>query len=302
MFPSPPRILARHENRGSAALIAIGLLILIGISVLIPVLKEEERLAERRKRVWNEGVAVGGVIEAKTKSRIGRKEVRYRYRVDGRDHVGERIIVHVDDFNPLKVGDPIMLRIDPKEPQFSVTALDVAPSFADRIPGELLIALVFSAGGLAALYGFFLRRILRYGIEVPCTVQATDSPTIVRVTYTWRGVTRTRLVEGKCISEGEPGAVLLDPAFPSRPLLGMHCRFNPSGTRAPSSMGALRRRWARAMLPGTVGAWVAWGLLSLLTGESMSPLLRTACILVVAIVLTFIGSRSDGDSPDDPGE
>ncbi|MCH7925183.1 MAG: hypothetical protein IIC51_06580 [Planctomycetes bacterium] len=47
-------------------MIAIGLLILIGISVLIPVLKEEERLAERRKRVWNQGVAVGGVIEAKT--------------------------------------------------------------------------------------------------------------------------------------------------------------------------------------------------------------------------------------------
>ena len=65
MFSSPPRILARHENRGSAALIAIGLLILIGISVLIPFLKEEEQLAERRKRVWNEGVAVDGVIEAK---------------------------------------------------------------------------------------------------------------------------------------------------------------------------------------------------------------------------------------------
>jgi hypothetical protein len=62
-------------------------------------------------------------------------------------------------------------------------------------------------------------------------------------------------------------------------------------------MHDLRRRWASAMLPGTVGAWVAWGVLSLLTGESMSPHLRTACMLVVAIMLTFIGSRSDGDSP-----
>ncbi len=282
-------------------MIAIGLLILIGIGVLIPALKEEEQLAERRRRVWNEGVAAGGIIDAKTKSQIGRKEVRYRYSVDGRDYVGERVIAHVDDFDPLDVGDPIMLRIDPKEPQFSVTALDVAPSFEDWIPVELLVAIVYAASGLAALYGLFLRRILRYGIEVPCTVQATLSPTIVRVTYAWRGVTRTRLVEGKCRSEGEPGAVLLAPTFPSRPLLGMHCRFNPSGTRAPSSMHDLRRRWASAMLPGAVGAWVTWGLLSLLTGESMSSHLRTACMLVVAIVLTFIGGRSDGDSPRQSG-
>ncbi len=56
----------------------------------------------------------------------------------------KRLIAHVDDFDPLDVGDPIMLRIDPKEPQFSVTALDVAPSFEDWIPVELLIAIVLT--------------------------------------------------------------------------------------------------------------------------------------------------------------
>jgi hypothetical protein len=98
------------------------------------------------------------------------------------------------------------------------------------------------------------------------------------------------------MSEGEAGAVVLDPAFPAWPVLAMHDRFCPSADPAPASMHGLRRRWARAMLPGTVGAWVTWGLLSLLTGESMSPHLRTVCILVVGVVLTFIGGRSGGDS------
>ena len=137
--------------------------------------------------------------------------------------------------------------------------------------------------------------------QPPDDTEADALPAAVYLSkITWsggRGVTRIRLVEGKCRSEGEPGAVLLDPTFPARPLLGMHCRFNPSGTRAPSSVHDLRRRWASATLPGTVGAWVIWGVLSLMTGESMSPHLRTACMLVVAIMLTFIGGRSDGDSP-----
>ena len=33
-------------------------------------------------------------------------------------YVGERIIAHVDDFGPLDVGDPILLRIDPKASHF----------------------------------------------------------------------------------------------------------------------------------------------------------------------------------------
>ncbi len=55
------------------------------------------------------------------------------------------------------------------------------------------------------------------------------------------------------------------------------------------------------MLPGTIGAWVVWGLLSLLTGESMSPHLRTVVIIAVGLALTFIGGRSGSDSSEGPG-
>ena len=296
IFPRPPRRLARHENRGTVALIAMGLLLLIGISALIPAMNEEERLAERRERVWHEGVAVDGVIEAKNRSKIGRKEVQYRYRVNEKEYTDERIITHVDDFDSLKVDAPITLRFDPKEPQFSATALDVVPSFEDWIPIELLVGIVFVVGGLMALWGFHRRCLLRNGIEVPCTVEPTSSPNFVRVTYAWHGAIRTRLVEGKCMSGKEQGALLLDPTFPAWPVLGMHDRFAQSGTCPPASLPDLRRRWANALLLGTIGAWVSWGLLSLLTGESMSPHLRTACILIVGIVLAFIGGRSESDS------
>ncbi|UCC99838.1 MAG: hypothetical protein JSW66_08125, partial [Phycisphaerales bacterium] len=264
---------------------------------LIPTLNEEERVAKRRKRIWSEGSVVDGVIEAKNRSWIGRKEIRYRYVVNGEEYFDERVITHVDDFDPLEVGGPITLHFDPKEPQFSVTAQDVAPSFVDWIPGELVIGIIFVASGLMALWGFHRRRVLRNGIEVPCTNQQTSLPNLVRVSYEWYHVTRNRLVEGKCMSEGEPGAVLLDPAFPAWPILGMHDRFSTNDDPVSFSTHDFRRRWATAIVPGTIVVWMVWGLLSLMIGEWMSPYLRTAFILVVGIVITWLGGRQDSDSP-----
>ena len=128
VFPRPPRHLSQRENRGTAVVITLGLVILVGISALIPALQEEERLAQRHARVWNDGAMVDGVVEAKSKSQIGRKEVRYRYKVEGQEYVDERVITHIDDYDSLEIGKPIALRVDPKDPEFSVTSLDVAPS------------------------------------------------------------------------------------------------------------------------------------------------------------------------------
>ena len=298
IFPQPPRRLSQHENRGTLAVIILGLVILVGITMLIPALQEEERLTVRHAQIWNEGLPVDGVVKAKERTEIGRKTVYYCYQIDEQEYTDQRVITHVDDFNAFEVGESIFLRVDPKDPQCSVIAVDVAPSFEDRIPFEVLVGIVFVIGGLMVLWGHHRRRVLRYGTEVPCTIQPTASTAFVRVTYSCQGVTRTRLVEGGVMPNSELAAVLLDPVFPSWPILGMQNRFAESDSRFSVSLHDLHRRWSSAMLPGTIGAWVTWGLLSLLTGESMSPYLRTACILIVGIVMTFISGRSGTDSSE----
>lgn len=297
MFPRPPRQLSRCEKRGTAVVVGLGLVVLSIATIATPAMQREERLAQHRAEVWRNGIVIEGIIEAKHRSPLGRKVVYYRYQVEGKLYDDERVITPVDSFDEFEVGRPVSLRIDPEAPEFSVLAVDVVPSFEDWIPSEALGTVVFVAGGLIALWGFHRRRILCDGIEVPCAVQAASLPNFVRVTYTWQGVTRTRRVEGQGSPNGEATAVLLNPNWPAWPVLAQRDRFASEEDQVSASLDDLRRRWAEAMLPGVIGGWITWGMLSLLTGEAVSPHVRTVCAIVVGLVLTFISGRSRSDSP-----
>jgi hypothetical protein len=264
---------------------------MVFISSQVPDIEAEEALDDRRAQVWNTGLPVEGIITKKIRTKIGRKTVFYRYEWNEQPYISERVIPHVDDFAALSFDSPLPLRIDPKEPAFSVITLDVAPTFTRWMPSELLTIFVLALGALIALYGHWRLRILRSGLEVPCTLEPTHNPKEVRATYTFRGTMRTRKVEGRCDSPGEAGILLLDPTFPSRPLLGTHARFQGKDEPEPISVDELHRRWKQGMLPGVIGGWIGWVALWLVTGESLSYI-HVLFSVVVGITFLLIGSSA----------
>jgi len=290
-LPPVPRTLARQESRATAALIGLGLLLLVGTTLLIPSIAAEEALRARRIAVWHKGQATRGIVSDSTRGAFGRKRIRYQYGASGRSFEGERVVAHVKDFEELVVGRALDVRFDPQAPDFSVIALDVAEDLEDQVPGHLLVLIVVCVGGLLAWMGYRRRRLLRYGDQVPCALSPSFSPVFVRASYVWREVRYSRIVASLSQRDGNLGWLLLDPRWPAWPVLAASDSFDSGGEAPRWSLQDFRTGWRAALVPATLAAWVAWGALSLVTGEALPTGIRELMCVVVAGAVLFISKH-----------
>ncbi len=289
LLPSPPRILAQHESRATATLMALGLFVLVLITILCPVLDREEARINRRQKAWAQGEVISGVITQMNRgSLIGRKTMHFEYEFAGVKHEAERVITKAVDFERLAEGESIELRIDPLQPGFAAIKLDIEHGIADWVPLPLLTALVFVIGGLLLFMGFRRRQLLLHGEELPCDVDPSRSKSFARATYLWQGTTYERLVDSSCGLQRS--ALLIDRNRPRWPILASPSCFAPiqNGEQPPATKNG--HRWAQLLVPATIGGWVAWGVLSLVSGEAIPALVRLVISFVVACVLAWIGS------------